>query len=105
MANEIAWKGDVQQFDKVRFELGPVIREPGLMERFGQEFIDQSLQRHCRGDWGAVDELTRRRNERVMERNTLWVESIYRGKDESRLLIVTILDGATTFAVTMADVE
>lgn len=98
MANTIAKKGS-EQFDGVRFEHGPVALAPDVDGRFDQEFIDQSLQRHCRGEWGLSDQLTQRRNERCLQQRGFCVESVHRSPKGGLLVVVTVFDGATSFVM------
>lgn len=80
-----------------RFTLGRILATPGAiaaMEEAGNvpaEFLD----RHVRGDWGAVDDEDHEANEQALRRGTRIV-SVYHTRSGVKLWVITEADRSAT---------
>ena len=79
-----------------RFPLGQLVITPGALERLSAGEIQQSLNRHVRGDWGELPEEDVGVNQRALELG-FGLLSAYRSEDrKTRFYVITEADRSVT---------
>ncbi len=71
-----------------KFPLGEVLLTPGALTALAREDVLRALERHARGDWGAVGADDWRANESALANSSLLLSS-YRAEDGTRFWVIT----------------
>jgi len=76
--------------ERVSFDLGPVVSTPGALEALQRNSMTglELLARHCRGDWGDLDDEDKRANEAALKTGARLL-SAYHLPDGEKLWIIT----------------
>ena len=74
----------------IRFDLGPVVATPGALEALGKNQMTglELLTRHCRGDWGDLDDEDKQANNAALQTGARLL-SAYVLPDGEKLWIIT----------------
>ena len=75
---------------EIRFDLGPVVATPGALEALQRNRMTglELLARHCRGDWGDLDEDDKQANNAALQTGARLL-SAYRLPDGTKIWLIT----------------
>ena len=74
----------------IRFDLGPVVTTPGALEALQRNQMTglELLARHCRGDWGDLDDEDKQANADALQSGAR-IMSVYTLPDGEKIWLIT----------------
>ena len=100
-----AWKRNGGKFASSKtagkFKLGRVVTTRGVNDEMKMDdkfrrFVDDSLRKHARGDWGDTPREDAKMNDEALRSGEDRIFSVYKGGPEGKIWIITEWDGSAT---------
>ncbi len=75
---------------EIRFDLGPIVATPGALEALQRNGMTglELLARHCRGDWGELDDEDKQANADALQTGAR-IMSVYTLPDGTKIWVIT----------------